>query len=903
MISVASTAAAFVAALILSANLSATELPRSGDEHARAATAAPRSGAIRIDGRLDEPDWRTAAPISRFVQSEPLDGAPAEQPTEVRVLFDGEAIYVGAILVERDTSRIARQLVRRDAGGVYDFFDVSVDPDRDRRTGYRFRVSASGVQSDAYLYDDVREDGSWDAVWQSAVQLGDSAWVVEMRIPLSQIRYEPALEEQTWGVNFSRRRVAAAERVFFALESRKVHGRVSVFATLRELHLPDATRRVEARPYALARTRSAAADPGNPFFDGRESDAAFGADLRLGVGGSFTLDATVNPDFGQVEVDPAVINLSAFESFFPERRPFFVEDARIFDFNLSGGDNRLFYSRRVGRQPQGTMDADAVDRPAQTSILGAAKLTGRTASGTSIGALVARTARETGRAYFAGADSIANFTAEPAAWHGVVRVQQDLRDGASQVGGIVALQDRSLPVDGSFDHLTRRSANFGLDFEHAWGDRQWAVWGFVAASHLAGDSTALIRLQEGSNHYFQRPDATGLAVDSSATRMTGAEWRVQLEKRSGGHWSGALWAAERTPGFEVNDLGFARGSERLDAGARLTYRELTPRGWYQNWRVSASTYHNWRHEALREPLSWRRWRHARKAGAVSLDGSVTLRNYWSLGGNVNYEPAKLDDGATRGGPLMVDPREVSLRLWGSSDGRAPVSVEPGMHLSRGPAGESFGAWVEVEVRPSSRLEVRIEPSYNRSNQTRQFVGVTEDIGYAPTFGPRYIFGSLERRSLSLETRLGLTLTRTLTLQLFAQPLLSYGRYPAYKALARSESFAFHEFAPGVTSDGGTTCAGGEICTVGDIRHVDLTGDGGTDYAFEAPDFNVRSLRGNAVMRWEYRPGSTLFVVWQQQRYRDDAAREAFEPARGASALFRTHPTNVFIVKLSYWLGG
>jgi hypothetical protein len=889
--------------LALAQPAGSTGIPRRGDPNAREATATARSGSIRIDGRLDEPGWLEATIITEFVQSEPVDGAPAEQPTRVRVLFDGEALYVGAMLLERDTSRIARQLVRRDQGGVYDFFDIAIDPDLDRRTGYRFRVSASGVQSDSYLYDDVRDDGNWDAVWESAVQLADSGWSVEMRIPLSQVRYKPSANPQRWGVNFSRRRVAAAERVYFALESRQVHGRVSVFGTLAGLRLPDASRRIEARPYALARTRSAPAQPDDPFFDGRESDWAAGADLRLGIGGSFTLDATINPDFGQVEVDPAVINLSAAENFYGERRPFFVEDARVFDFNLSGGSNSLFYSRRIGRAPQRGMDADAVERPDQTSIQSAMKLTGRTAGGTSVGALLARTARETGRAYFSSGDSIASFLAEPAAWHGVLRVQQDLRAGASQIGGIVALQQRDLPDDGTFDFLSDRSANIGVDFEHAFGSREWALWGFFAGTHVVGDTAAIARLQRGSNHYFQRPDAIGLEFDTSATSMTGAEWRLQLDKRSGRHWTGAVWAAERTPGFDANDLGFSRGSERLDAGARVTYREITPKGWYQNYRLSASTFHNWRHDALEAPLSWSGWQHARKAGSFSLDANATLRNYWSVGANINYDPEKLDDGATRGGPLMVDPREISFNLWGSTDGRAALSAEPRVRYSSGPSGNSFGTSLEVEIRPSSRVELRVEPSFSRSSQVRQFVGVTDDLSYAPTYGPRYLFGALERRSLSMETRLAITVTPSLTFQLFAQPLLSYGRYPGYKALSRAESFAFDALAPGTTPDGGATCAGGAICQAGGTYFVDLTGDGATDYAFGAPDFNVRSLRGNAVLRWEYRPGSTLFVVWQQQRFRSDTVREGFEIGRGASALFETHPENVFIVKMSYWLGG
>jgi hypothetical protein len=328
-----------------------------------AVTAVYRDSDVHIDGRLDEAIWATAVPATEFVQGEPIENAPAEQLTDVRVLYDESAIYVGAHMYDTRPSSIATQLVRRDEGGAYDYFELSLDSNNDRRTGYRFRVSASGVQRDVFLFDDVREDDNWDAVWQSAVHRDSTGWSAELRIPLSQLRYNASDTVQSWGVNFSRRRLVSAEQTYFALESRVSHGKVSVFGQLDGLHFPRSARRIELRPYALARANTGPADPGDPYFDGDEASGRAGLDFRYGLGANYTLDATINPDFGQVEVDPAVVNLTQFEVFFPEKRPFFVEEGQVFDFTLSGRRNSLFYSRRIGRERAPTSRPSPTKRP------------------------------------------------------------------------------------------------------------------------------------------------------------------------------------------------------------------------------------------------------------------------------------------------------------------------------------------------------------------------------------------------------------------------------------------------------------------------------------------------------------------------------------------------------------
>ncbi len=866
--------------------------------------AATREGEIDVDGHVTETAWERAVPATRFVQGEPVEGADAEELTSVRVLYDERALYIGVVMRER-SGQIADQLVRRDEWGQFDYFEVAIDPNNDRRTGYSFRVSAAGVQTDAYLYDDVREDRAWDAVWHSGIQRDSAGWSAELRIPLSQIRYETREGEQSWGINFTRRRLTSNERTYFALESRIRHGRVSVFGRLEGLRLTSTPPRLEIRPYALASARTAPSEVGDPFFDGAELGNQVGADLSYGFG-QYTLDVTVNPDFGQVEVDPAVINLTAFETFFPEKRPFFVEDAQLFDY----GRIRLFNSRRIGREPRGSATDDAVYQraPSQTTILGAAKFTGRTSSGLTLGALTALTAHERGEALLAGASQPTSFTAEPRTEHGVFRAQQDFRDGATQVGGIFTALHRNLPADGSMDFLTTTALSAGFDFEHNWGgsrSRDWALWGFFTWGAVYGPSEALLRIQQSSNHYFQRPDATRFSIDSTRTSLGGVNWRLQFERRSAEHWTGAIWLAEVTSGFEVNDLGFWTQGERLDGGARIAYQEITPGRIFRSYRISAFTFQNFGHQALDDVGSLSSWKRAHKRGVFEANADFELLNYWEFDVEARWRPSMMSDVATRGGPLMGDPGSVAVEAGFGTDRRAVVAFRPNfLYADRQAGGYEWDAYLGIQVRPAPSVELELGPSFSAELDPAQYVSTTDDVGYAPTYGKRYLFADLRRRSFTLETRINATFSPTLSFELFAQPLISTGDYLTYKQLARAETFDFDVFEEGTAradANEEVRCVGGRTCALDGERYVDFDADGTTDFSFEDGDFNVRSFRMTAVARWEFRPGSTLFLVWQQDR-RSETATGSFDFVRDFGDLWGGEAENLFIVKFSYWLG-
>ncbi len=884
-------------------------LPEVRSPVAPLAQAGVRTGEIQIDGRIDEEAWQTVPVASGFVQREPFEGEPAEQDTHVRVLVDEEAIYVAARMFEPDTAMIRRPLVRRGQGGAFqDWFSISLDTNHDGRTSYRFQVSAAGVQVDWYHYDDDQSDGSWDGVWQSAVAVDSLGWTAEMRIPLSQVRYESSAEPQTWGVNFQRRRSAAAEVSHFALERRTVSGTVSQYGTLEDVFLPSQAHRIEARPYVSSSFHQGPAEEGNPFFDGREVGFRAGSDFRFGLGSAFTLDATVNPDFGQVEADPSEINLSAFESFFRERRPFFIEDAQVFDFRLSGRQNRLFYSRRIGGAPHGRAPSGAtfVDVPDGASILGAAKVTGRTSSGLAMGALGALTRAETGVAFFPEEGRSQEFLAEPRAGYGVVAAQQDLNQGASQVRALVTLLDRSLPTETTLA-LPEQAFSVGVAFEHQWSDRMWRLDGSFAGSHVRGSPAAITAIQRSSSHYFQRPDATRIELDPSATSLSGAEWRLSINRQNREHWTGSAWVGQVANGFEVNDLGFNRNRERLNSGFRYGYRQVRPGSIFRDYRINLFTYHNFSHEALDDAASLDSWRRAYTDGNVQLDANFTLLNYHGGDVQLSWQPDRFSRSATRGGPIMREPGSVSGRVGVSTDRQRDTSFNGGVDLSSGlqDSGSSVSVDGTVNLRPTTRFQVEFGPRLRVQSDGSQYVTSTSVLPYEPTFGGRYLFGELEMRTLSLQTRTNYTFSPSLSLQVYAEPFLSSGEYVRYRQLADAGSYDFLEFEAGEAVDTGeaVVCSGGTICRdEAGVQHLDLDGDGVTDFTFNDRDFNVRSLVGNAVLRWEYRPGSTVYFVWQrEQERRDNGASEA-DFRRDLRELWTVPAHDRFIIKVSYWHG-
>lgn len=877
-----------------------------GEQQPRSVEAQVRTGPVEVDGILDEPAWQEARPISEFVAGEPIEGVPATHQTEVRVLFDDEAIYVGLRMWDPEPGSIRRQLTRRDEESEsYDFVEVAFDPDRDRRTAYAFRLTAAGVQVDRFRYDDVQVDEAWRAVWAGALHLDEQGWTAEFRIPLSQLRFEASEDPQSWGFNVTRRKVSTGEVSYLSLESRQRYGGVSAFAALDGLRLTERARNLEVAPFVLAGHETQPDVPDDPFRQGSDQMGQIGLDGRYGLGSTFVLDFTLNPDFGQVEVDPAVINLTAFETFFPEQRPFFTRDDRLFDFSLPGPANTLFYSRRIGRSPRGTgpAGADHSSVPRESRILGAGKLTGRTAGGLSAGALLAFTDQMTGRAYWEAEDRFEGFVAEPRTRYGVVRLRQDLRDGDSQVGAIVTDVGRELSDEPLVGRLPDRSHSVGVDFEHAWADQEWALSGHLTASRVQGTAEAMVRIQESSIHLFQRPDAPHLEVDSAATSVGGAHWHVNLTRRGGSRLTGSTWLGQRTPGFEINELGFSSSAERVYGGGRVQFSEITPGRFFREYSASIFTFQSFRNSVWEGGEAGRGRRGAWAGGPINGNLDATFLNFWEVEGSLGYSPSVLNDRITRGGPLMETPAERSAGVGLSSDPRASVSGGLGVeYTSAGAGGDELELEAELVYRPSARIQLELNPTWQRALDRVQYVAGLSDPSHGATYGRRYVFGELDRRTLSVDTRLSVVFSPTLTLQVFTQPLLSSGRYREYKQFTEPAGFAFDVLAKGEAASDpeGVRCVEGRSCIADGTLYLDFAGDGIPEAQLPDPNFTIGALRGNAVLRWEYRPGSQLFLVWQQRR-RDEARLGTLSPSRDLRALLEAPTEHVFLLKASYWI--
>ncbi|MBV9108784.1 MAG: carbohydrate binding family 9 domain-containing protein [Gemmatimonadetes bacterium] len=843
-----------------------------------AATRAKTASAARIagrapvvDGRLDDAAWGAAPVITGFWQKEPKEGMPATERTEVRVLYDDRALYVGARMLSSDPARIRAPVSRRDATEAAEFIAVSLDTYHDRRTAYTFAVTAAGTRGDVYHPRDSDDgDTAFDPVWEAKVARDSAGWTAEMRIPLSQLRFTPG-ESQTWGMNLRRWIPQKEEDDYWVLVPKSVSAWASRFGELGGITGIHPERRVELSPYvATGASFSQGVDTADPFHSPREETVRTGADVKVGLGSNLTLDATVNPDFGQVEADPAEVNLSAFETFFSEKRPFFIEGSDL----LSGGGAQYFYSRRIGAAPHGPAIADFVDRPSNTTILGAAKLTGRLPTGLSVGVLGAATAREVARTFDATAGTFGRVEVEPPAGYGVVRLQQELGKSGSTAGIILTGVHRDVAGDSPLAAVLDRDALAGAaDWDLRLGKGTYEVSGSVGFSHVAGDSLAIRRLQRSSARYLQRPDADYVTYDPSRTTLSGYTATFAAQKISGRHWLWTAGAEMRSPGFELNDAGAMSSADYRTLYGELRYRETTPRGALRKWAVFLTPQMQWNGGGvMTDQELW-------------LDGQVTWKNFWRSSFTAfRIFPAQSQT-LTRGGPLAGT--QGSTAVIGLLQNSASATFQWRGRIYYGMADDH--AVTErlsggISVRPGPRWQLSVEPNFLRYTPTRQYVATFDD-GPAATFGRSYVFAAMQRSELFADLRLTYLFTPDLSLEVYAEPFASSGRYHDFGELPAAGA---HELR---ALDGDTT----RVVRHGSSTEVRLGAQSRT-----VDDFNVRSFRSNAVLRWEWRPGSTLYLVWQQDRS-GDRTRIAPVAPRSLLETLDTPGDNFLALKVTYWL--
>ena len=833
----------------------------------------------QIDGRLSEEAWSHTPVADRFTQRDPQEGQPATERTEIRVMYDADALYIGARLYDSVPASIARRLSARDDSPDADHIVIYLDPRHDHRSGAEFLVTAAGVQRDVVISNDTFENSLWDAVWTSAVSVDGQGWSAEIRIPFSQLRFNAA-DTQTWGINVARHLRRANETSWLEMVPKNESGLASRMAHLTGLEGVRPRRQIELAPYTAMRQEFVEPEEAaDPFNDGARTFGSIGLDVKAPMFAGLTLDATINPDFGQAEVDPAVVNLSAYETFFQEKRRFFLEGAEIFNNFGAGGSNNffgfntsdpdIFYSRRIGRAPQEEADGDFVDAPRAATILGAAKLTGKTAGGWSIGLIEALTGRE--RASVHNGSLSSRRAVEPLTNYVIARVRRDFNRGGA--GMLATAVNRKLETAELRDLLPSRAVVIGGDAYYFFDrNKDWVVTGKLSGSRVSGSTAAVSELQRSPQRYYQRPDAPQVTFDPARTSLSGYAGRVNLNRNSG-VWrvNATLWGV--SPGFESNDLGFYGTGDRAGGHGVLLWRKQQPDRWTRfrgAWVARAWTWN------FNREIHTNLW-----FGCAN----ATLLNYWDVGGCASHGYRSLDDVLTRGGPIAVNPQDNGVSMDFNSDRRKWISIE----ANGGRNWNEFGGWnnrggLTAIVKPLPSLTVSAGPSLTRSRDMAQYVD---------TFDDRPVFAAIDQTQLSMTTRVNWILNPRASLQVFMQPLLATGGYDGFKALAGPRTFEFREFS-----------SAGVLSLDAAERRYTIDPDAGgaaSPFSFDDPDFNFKSLRVNAVFRWEFRPGSTLYAVWTEQR-EDESYPGEFRFRRDARRLFSTPSDDVFLLKMTYWLG-
>jgi hypothetical protein len=649
---------------------------------------------------------------------------------------------------------------------------------------------------------------------------------------------------------------------------------------------------LDVTPYVVGKMETFKAEPGNPFKEkGRNLKLNGGVDAKIGVTNNLTMDLTINPDFGQVEADPSEVNLTAYETFFSEKRPFFVEGKNItsFSFGIGDGednDDNLFYSRRIGRRPQGNPDLGSgmfADIPVASSILGAAKLTGKTQNGLSVGIVEALTAEE--KAEIDNNGERTYETVEPLTNFFVGRVQKDLKEGKTIFGGILTSTNRNLDENlGQFMHKSAYTG--GIDFTQYFKDKKWQFNLNAALSQVNGSKEALEYTQRSSARYFQRPDNDYAELDPNRTSLLGSGGRVQLMKLNG-HINLLGSLSWKTPGFELNDLGYMQTADQVEAILWASYKEWEPKSIYRTFNINGSLYSDWNFGG------------DNVGKGININVNIGLKNYWFVftGGNINA--SSLSTGMLRGGPMMKTPGTINGRIGFSSDSRKKLEFSFYTNINKGFQDYSKNTYTEIGVtyKPFNFLRFSLTPGYSKSFSELQYVIQTSNNG-----SDRYIFASIDRKTISTSFRVNLNLTPDLTLQYWGQPFIASGKYYDHKYILNPMDDTYEERFH--------VYSGNQITEQSDYFEIDENVDGTIDYEIGKRDFNVQDFLSNMVFRWEYSPGSTLYLVWSQTRsgYNPTGTMDYFNNMGDLFShdLFRDNDNydlkNVFLVKFSYRFG-
>lgn len=770
--------------------------------------------APRIDGVLNEPEWSLAQPVTDFTQRDPDEGAPASERTEIRILYDNEALYFGCMMYDSEASKIVARLARRDDEIESDVLSIRIDSYHDHQTAFEFTVLASGVKVDILQYNDAQsEDKSWDPVWDVQTRLTEEGWIAEIRIPFSILRF-PDRQEHEWGIQFLRRISRKQERDHWVLVRKSESGFVSKFGHLvglRDIPMPT---NLELIPYAVSSNHFLPKSPTYP--SGRDHSANAGFDFKYRPGW-LTVDATVNPDFGQVEADPAVLNLTTFETFYPERRPFFIEGIQIFRFGTFGDPGAgpgLFYTRRIGRalSVRAPSGGYVVEEPRAATILGAAKISGKTPGGLSVGFMEAVTEEE--RATVVDGQGIrSDIVVEPLTNYSVLRLRQDVLEN-SNIGMIATSVNRR----GGWPAVTG-----GVDWTLRFLESMYRLDGFVAGTRT---------------------------TNTLKERVNGSAGRISFNKDGGEHWRGSVSGDFTSKTYNVNDIGFFRRPNDYGATARVMYRDDQVTEWKRFWSVGTRYHYRKNFEG------------AELFHQFSAEASLRLLNYWELNFEAEVDQGKYDDRETRGYGLYRKPERQRVEFRVETDPRQPIVAEGNVSLGRLIGDGSFSSYqLELELKPFSNFTLQFELSHSR--REREFAWVDNSSTPLLSNGTGFtIFADRTTREWDLTSRGSFVFTRDLTLQYYVQVFFAKGTFANYAVMTSPDSF------------------------------VPYAG-------YQREDFSELSFHSNLVLRWEFLPGSTAYLVWSQARNGDRGTFSSplSEDLRNTFAL---PMENVLLLKISYW---
>ncbi len=840
---------------------------------------------IDIDGKFAEPEWLLAKWENNFLQYEPDQGKTPYQKTEFALLYDQDNLYIGIKSYDQNPDSISLRMTRRDITDG-DMAGIIFDTYNDKRTGFSFIVSAAGVKTDFIMTNDgANEDQTWDPIWWVKTMKTGDGWNSEMRIPLSQLRFKEG-EEQLWGLQVIRYIFRKDELSSWQEMSKDKSGFVSQFGTLNGIKEIKPKTALDITPYMVARTERFEKEPENPFRStGKKNSFSAGLDAKIGLTNFLTLDLTVNPDFGQVEADPSEVNLTTYETFFPEKRPFFIEGKSILSYSLQFGDGdlaseNLFYSRRIGRAPQyypDLRDGEYTDVPEFTSIIGAAKITGKSPSGWSVGVLESVTAEENAEIKGIGAGHTQSV--EPLTNYFASRLQKDFNDGNTYLGGMLTGVNRSIN-DAELEFLHRSAYSGGLDLVHKWDDKNWMLDAGIYASQVNGTEEAITRTQTSMIRNFQRPDAGYVEVDSSLTSLSGLGGKFALAKVGGKFNIGTIFSA-KSPGLELNDIGYAQQVDQILEVVWTNYHFNKPFSIFREMHLHANQFALW---DFGGNLT---------AAGGNAGGNAQFKNYWHTFLSMNFSGEELSNNVLRGGPALKLPGENNLFFGTITNQQKKLSFEVESSFSFSNEKQfknSTNLEVSVNYRPLKSLSFQMSPGYTWYSNDLMYVN---QVDY--TNEKRYIMAHIDRNTVNMQLRINYNITPDLTIQYWGQPFIATGEYSQFSHITDSKAEVltdrYHIYNENQISYDESN----------EMYIIDENIDGLTDYSFEKPDFNVKEFLSNFVVRWEYRPGSTIYLVWSQTRnhYVNDGA---FDFENDVENLFSEGANNIFLVKFSYRFG-